>query len=144
MEKVTPFQRVVPSVAISSRQVKICQPRIERGLHLLDMLPNLAEFRVPLNSAPIGIDSCRTKQASICLGSWGFSPDQSRRLCWRNQAPFGTTLVPALMFRANCMDNLQWTQGSTSRFTRYQEVEVNARKNASLSHNVLVPLFHPG
>jgi hypothetical protein len=26
-------------------------------LHFLDMLPNLAEFRVPLNSAPIRIDS---------------------------------------------------------------------------------------
>jgi hypothetical protein len=30
MEKVTPFQRVVPSVAIPNRHVKLCQPRIKK------------------------------------------------------------------------------------------------------------------
>ena len=100
MEKVTPLQWVAPSVAIPNRPVKTLPAKNKKErLHFLDMLPNLAEFRVPLNGAPIGINSCRTMQAPICLGSRGLSPDPdySCRLRRGNHTPFGTALVPAFM-----------------------------------------------
>jgi hypothetical protein len=42
----------------TNRHVKFLPAKNKNeDLHFLDMLPNLAEFRVPLNSAPIRIDS---------------------------------------------------------------------------------------
>ena len=76
MEKVTPFHGVAPSVAIPNRPVKTLQAKNKKvRLQLLDMLPNLAEFSVPLDSALIGIDSCRTMHAPVCLGNRRLSPD---------------------------------------------------------------------
>lgn len=143
-EKVFPLQWVTLSVP-TYRHIKICPPsQKDESLLFLDMLPNRAYFRVPLNSAPAEIDPYRTMQAPICVGNRWLSQAQSCHLYYPNRVPFGTALVPAFIPRANCMNNLQLTQTSTSHFTCTKKIKSDVRMNASLSHNALAPLFHSG
>ena len=108
-EKVFSFQRLVLPVPKPYRRIKICYPRrkIKKSLLFLNMLPHHAEFRVPLNRAPTDIDSCRTMQAPICMGSRELIPAQLYHFFGPDQLPFGTVLVPTFIPRANRMGNLQ-------------------------------------
>jgi hypothetical protein len=79
-----------PPVGFSSRAYTISSyPRShhqfisQESLLFLDMLPNRADLRVPLNNAKAS-ESFRTTQAPKCLGNRGLFPTQSCRFCCPN------------------------------------------------------------
>ena len=71
------------------------------------MLPNRADFRVPLNRSSAWIDSCRTVQTPISVGGQEPFPAQPCHLRCPDKVPFGTALVPAFIPCANRMSNLR-------------------------------------
>ena len=145
MEKVTPFQRAVPSVAIPNLTRQTLPAKTLKNGAYTFWTCSLTSPSFPYHWTVPLLGSIRNGQ---CKHPYAWAIEDSPQINPAVSDGVTTRHLGLHLCQRSCFELIAWTiykmQGSTSRLTQSREAKLNARKNASLSHNALEPLFHPG